>query len=240
MSPLGVLAALGAGLAVWLTWPPPRRFVAAGDPPLARSGELAWVARHRLLLALGAASAGITLVGGGAGVVVAAALGAAVWRVAGGVESPQGRRDREAIRSELPSLVQLLGIALSAGDSVSGALTSATLALPGPAADALLLARWRLEVGVPPEDVWRELGTRPGLEPLGRALARADVSGARVAAAVERLAADLALGARTEVEDRARSVGIRAAVPLGVCFLPAFLLVGIVPVVAAGLESLAW
>jgi Flp pilus assembly protein TadB len=241
MSGLAVAAALAAGLSVWWGCAPPRP-VAAPPVEVVRdvSTELARVAKHRPVLALVAASAGVTLVGGGAGVVVSLVLAGAVWRVAGQVASPHVRRDREAIRADLPHLVQLLGIALAAGDSVPGALASATQALPGPAAAALLLARWRLAVGVPPEVVWRELARRPGLEPLGLALARADASGARVSAAVERLAADLARDARTEVEDRARAVGIRAAVPLGVCFLPAFLLVGIVPVVAAGLASLAW
>ena len=49
-------------------------------------------------------------------------------------------------------------------------------------------------------------------------------------------AAELAARARADVEDRARRVGVRAAVPLGLCLLPAFLLIGIVPVVA-GLVS---
>ncbi|WP_278257626.1 hypothetical protein [Nocardioides convexus] len=39
----------------------------------------------------------------------------------------------------------------------------------------------------------------------------------------------LARHARAEVEDRARAVGVRAAVPLGLCLLPSFLVLGIVP-----------
>ena len=56
---------------------------------------------------------------------------------------------------------------------------------------------------------------------------------------MERLAADLARRARADVEDRARAVGVKAALPLGLCLLPAFVLVGIVPLVAGLLESLA-
>ena len=44
--------------------------------------------------------------------------------------------------------------------------------------------------------------------------------------------------ARAEVEDAARRVGVRAALPLGLCLLPAFLLIGIVPVVAGLMEAL--
>ena len=38
--------------------------------------------------------------------------------------------------------------------------------------------------------------------------------------------------ARADVETRARAVGVKAVVPLGVCLLPAFVLVGVVPLVA--------
>jgi pilus assembly protein TadC len=67
-------------------------------------------------------------------------------------------------------------------------------------------------------------------------MARAQRSGAPVATTVQRLADELAASARAEVEDRARAVGVKAAVPLGVCLLPSFLLLGIVPMVA-GLVS---
>jgi len=35
-------------------------------------------------------------------------------------------------------------------------------------------------------------------------------------------------------------VGIRAALPLGLCLLPAFLLIGIVPLVVSALTVLRW
>jgi hypothetical protein len=41
------------------------------------------------------------------------------------------------------------------------------------------------------------------------------------------------------VESRARAVGVKAAVPLGVCLLPAFVLVGVVPLVAGAVGVLA-
>ena len=39
--------------------------------------------------------------------------------------------------------------------------------------------------------------------------------------------------AAREVEERARAVGVKAAVPLGLCLLPAFVLIGVVPLVVA-------
>ena len=57
---------------------------------------------------------------------------------------------------------------------------------------------------------------------------------------VHPVAEDLGRTHRAEVEDLARTVGVKAALPLGVCLLPAFLLVGIVPVVVASLAALGW
>jgi pilus assembly protein TadC len=56
---------------------------------------------------------------------------------------------------------------------------------------------------------------------------------------VPRLADELDRRARLQVEERARAVGVKAAVPLGLCLLPSFLLIGVVPLVAALLRSLA-
>jgi type II secretion system (T2SS) protein F len=111
-------------------------------------------------------------------------------------------------------------------------------ALPGPASRRLAEAVPRLRLGVDPAQVWAGLATDAALGPLGRALARAHRTGAPVVPAVERLSEELARAARAEVEDRARAVGVKAAVPLGLCLLPAFVLIGIVPVVAALLVSL--
>ena len=70
-------------------------------------------------------------------------------------------------------------------------------------------------------------------------MVRAQRSGAPVTDEVARLAGELDGRARARVEDRARAVGVKAAVPLGVCLLPSFLLIGIVPLVAGLLRSLS-
>jgi pilus assembly protein TadC len=57
------------------------------------------------------------------------------------------------------------------------------------------------------------------------------VSGASVRDAVEALATDLAAQSRTRTDALARSVEVRAAAPLGACFLPAFVLLGVVPMI---------
>ncbi|MFI5622704.1 type II secretion system F family protein [Nocardioides sp. NPDC051685] len=197
-----------------------------------------WMMRWRPLLALLAAVAVHVFVGGTVGVVLAAPASVVCWLVIGRAEPVEVRREREAAKAELPALVRLLSAALSSGAAPAEALVAVAAALPGPAAARLLPAASRLRLGADPEKTWRTLVDDPALAPLGRALARAQATGAPVATTVERLADDLTRNARAEVEDRARAVGVKAAVPLGICLLPAFLLLGVVPVVGGLLTNL--
>ena len=73
---------------------------------------------------------------------------------------------------------------------------------------------------------------------LGRTVSRAVESGSSVAEAMLRLADDQRRQSRAEVERRARAVGVKAALPLGICLLPAFVLVGVVPLVAGSVSVL--
>ena len=69
-------------------------------------------------------------------------------------------------------------------------------------------------------------------------MARAHETGASVRTVVERLAVDLAAQRHVAAQERARTVEVRAAAPLGVCFLPAFVLLGVVPMVVGVFGSM--
>lgn len=192
---------------------------------------------RRVLLSLSAGLGGWVFLTGIIGLVVGAGASVAVWVVTGRAEPAAVRRRRAQVRAELPHLVGLLAAAVRGGLPPADAVALVCDALPGPAADRLALLPHRIRLGVEPALVWRSLEADPTLAQLGRALGRSASNGAPVAAALERLGADLAGRARSEIEDAARRVGVRAAVPLGGCLLPAFLLLGIVPVVAGLLRT---
>lgn len=234
------LAGLAAALAAALLVPGPGSLVAPGprEPAVRVVEERDWLRRGRPLWVVLAALAAGAFVGGPAGLVGAPVAAGATWLVIERSEPAHQRRAAAQARRDLPHLVGLLADALRSGQPPDDALAVVAEALPGPAGARLAELVPRLRLGVDPGQVWGDLATDPALGPLGRALSRAHRTGAPVVPAVERLAQELARSARAETEDRARAVGVKAAVPLGLCLLPAFVLIGIVPVVAGLLTSL--
>lgn len=231
-APLSVLAGVLALLGVLLVMPGRPRLP---DPPAAAPSaarEMAVLLRLRPLLTLVAALGGWALVGGTPGVVVGAGCAGLVWVVLGRTEDPSAVRRREQLARDLPIAVDLFASCLDAGASPDPALLSVSHALGGPVAEELLVVHHRLVVGVDPAAVWRSVASHPQLGPLGRAVGRAQETGAPVSDAVRRLAVELRARARAEVETRARSIEVKAAAPLGLCLLPAFVLLGVVPMVA--------
>lgn len=215
--------------AAWLAFPTP-----SGPRGAPVQSSSATTGRRRLGW-VWAGSAGFgawAFVGGGLGPVVGVLVAALVWRILARSEDPVARRTREAAERDLPQLVLLLAAALAGGAPPSSALATVTAALPGAAADRLYGVRARLAMGEDPLEVWRSLAGDAVLAPLGRSMATALRTGAPVAESARRLAEDLRRDSLARREQQARTIGVRAALPLGLCLLPAFLLIGIVPVVA--------
>lgn len=240
--PAALLSAVLLGLAALAAGPPrPSRPPDAPSPAseVPRHPAPDGLARRwRPVWSLGAAVAGLTWVGGPTGAVVGSLLGVAAWVGIGRLEPPGVRLARAAVRADLPHLVLLLAATVRGGAAPESGLETVCASLPGPAADRLADLRARLALGADPAAAWASLAEDPELAPLGRCLSRAHDSGASVVDGIERLAGDLARDRRAAAEDRARSVGVRAALPLGLCLLPAFLVLGIVPVVAGLATSL--
>ncbi len=164
--------------------------------------------------------------------------GGLVWRRSNGWEDRRVRQRREELESEVVHVVDLLGAAVTAGAAPAYALHEVTSLLDGAGAEEL--HRWsrRLRWGSEPTDVWADMATHPQLGRLGQVLLRSAVSGAPVAESLARLAEDERDRHRGQVEARVRQIEVKAAAPLGLCLLPAFVLLGIVPLVAGSVTGL--
>ncbi|MFT0658653.1 type II secretion system F family protein [Rhodococcus erythropolis] len=127
--------------------------------------------------------------------------------------------------------LDLLGACLRAGLPVSAAITAMASTAPKPMADTLSRVADLLALGADPDAAWSEAALDPDTEALARMARRSARSGSSLSSSM----AELAERSRGDAEDLAAAAAERAGVlisgPLGLCFLPAFIALGIVPVV---------
>jgi Flp pilus assembly protein TadB len=231
-------AATGLAMGLFVRGAPALRPPPTGPTPATPPGsDAGWLHRHRPLWSCLAGAGAYLLLGGPLAPVAAVAAAVATWVVVTRAEPADARRRRAELRRDLPHVVDLFAAMLRAGAAPADGMVVVAGALPGAVGDRLRPVAARLALGLDPAQVWAELAADPDLGRLGRALERAHASGAPVAASVERLADDLAARSRSDAEERARAVGVKAALPLGLCLLPAFVLIGIVPLVVALLAT---
>lgn len=136
----------------------------------------------------------------------------------------------EAAR-RLPIAAELLAACLSAGAGPREAAEAVGGSLGGPVGDRLTRAAAELSLGGDPVEAWGRFGELPGARPLARCLERAGASGAPAAGPVARLAAGLRADQARTATARAQRAQVLITAPVGLCFLPAFLAVGVAPVV---------
>lgn len=192
----------------------------------------------RIAAAAGAAATALLLTPGAVGPPVAVAAGWIVWIRSRTWEPASVRKRRARVAAELPHLVDLLVAALAAGGAPGASLERVARVLGPPMTDELRGWVSRLAMGADPVSVWSSMARHPELGRLGVALGRSAESGAPVVDALVRLAEDLRGRHRSQVETRVRAIEVKATVPLAVCLLPAFVLVGVVPLVAGSVSAL--
>ncbi|GGK80265.1 hypothetical protein Ppa06_51130 [Planomonospora parontospora subsp. parontospora] len=188
--------------------------------------------RGETVIAVAVALVVFLVLGGVPGAVAGGAGAVAVLLVLRRREGPAQCRERDRITADLPFAADLMVACLRAGQPITGALEVTVQAVGGPLGDRLARVSGRLRLGAAPEHAWLALAADRALAPLARTMSRAALSGAPVADVLTRAADDSRHAARAASSAAARRVGIQVVAPLGLCFLPAFVLLGIVPVVA--------
>jgi Flp pilus assembly protein TadB len=199
----------------------------------------------------GGVTAGV-LIGRLFGLVTGCAAGSLlaclVVRAAAGSPSARGRwfgstshprRHDSFGGAELPAALDLLAACLCAGATLEQALESVADAFVGHVGELLGVVGRLTVLGAPPETAWAAALSHPRWAPVGRAVIRAHYSGAALTDVLTRVADDRRRALRAEAEAAAQRAAVRAVLPLGICFLPAFVFVGVVPVVA-GFSGSLW
>jgi len=144
----------------------------------------------------------------------------------------RARRLRAEEAAALPLAADLLAACLSSGATAADALAAVGAAMEGPLAGRLCRVGGALSLGASAEEAW-DAGPDDPVAPLARAFARALATGAPLADTVLVVALDQRRARRWAAEAAARRAGVLAVGPLAACFLPAFVLLGVVPVVLA-------
>lgn len=169
------------------------------------------------------------------GGLVAAGACTALW-----VRARRGRvrPARMPVTGDLPVVIGLLAAGVRAGATVQGCLPPVARSVGGGLGAELSAVAERLRLGADPEQAWRRSALPAPLAAVGRDLARAADTGAPVADLLDRHVTDLRRVLRARATARVERLGVLVVAPLGLCFLPAFVLIGIVPM-AAGLLAQA-
>jgi Flp pilus assembly protein TadB len=204
------------------------RVLAARQPAEAPGAPAPPGPRRRWLLAGAAGLAAGFLVGGLPGVGAAAVVGVAGERLLRRADGA-GASPGPLLLADLPVACDLLAVCLSAGLPAGRALAAVAGALPAPLGPELATVAGLYRLGAPPRRAWD--GVPPELAGLGRVLVRAGESGSAVVAALQALAGDTRAEARGRRDAAVRRAGVWVLAPLGACFLPAFLCLGVVPLV---------
>lgn len=135
-------------------------------------------------------------------------------------------------------MLDVLAGCLSAGASMPAALAAARAAAPAQLREPLEVAAEALRRGEDPPQTWLRLGqVAPELAAVSALCSRAMTSGASVTGELHRIAAALRSSLDTERRRKMQRASVWLVLPLGLCFLPAFVLVGVVPLVTATLPT---
>lgn len=156
--------------------------------------------------------------------------------------TPRRRSDLQPVPAGGPlaaaSTFDLLAACLSAGLAVSTAAAAVTPSAPPSLAPLLHRAAELLALGADPDRAWAVGHDGNALAPqdknaeaLLRLARRSAASGSALADGVAELAAQTRHEAATSADSVAERASVLVAGPLGLCYLPAFLCLGVVPVV---------
>jgi len=143
------------------------------------------------------------------------------------------RRDARTAR-DLPRVADLMATCLHAGMAPADAIVLVCDVVGGPVGEDLIPVAAAIRRGVDPQAAWSGLatgGAGEAVRRVARAFARAAASGAPLAETLALAADDERERLRWDAQAAARRAGVLAVGPLAACFLPAFLLLGVVPVV---------
>jgi len=243
MSPIWV-AAVCAGFTVWLWLPPDamlrlRPGVQMSLPGWAKPLPGAMESKKRWWI--GAGIALVLVVYGWSMtrwvVLLAPVIAVGAWIGLGRLEPGGVKRKRVKALLCLPQALDLMAACVGAGQPLRNAVETVCEAMGSPVADLFEPVTNAVSVGMSDAEAWQVLKGDPVVGFLARDLSRSTAWGTSVTEVLAQHSTDLRRQGMTQRLAAAKAVGVKSVLPLGLCYLPAFILLGVVPVIAAGLAG---
>ncbi|MCH8563975.1 type II secretion system F family protein [Nesterenkonia sp. YGD6] len=157
--------------------------------------------------------------------------GAPASRASTPAEAPADRTPDAA------TLLDLTAAMLRAGAGIETAVQRLSQDVPGCA--PLARVHRGLSAGRRWQDAWSGVDSQVQLREFGAELAFAHATGAPTVQLLELTAVQARRRRRQAVEEQAARLAVQMVLPLGLCFLPGFILLGVIPVVLGLVEELA-
>lgn len=154
----------------------------------------------------------------------------------------ESQKRERALIDELPDVVDLLSLAVSAGHNVPLAVAVVADHGKGQLSAELDRARRSAAAGAGLAAELDLIPSRLGepVQPLIRVLAQALRDGAALGPNLEQVATDVRMQRRRAAEERARRASVRLLFPLVFCVLPAFALLTVIPLLVSTLRNLSF
>ena len=153
-------------------------------------------------------------------------------------EHSQGRAEQSPGLRDTAMMLELIAAMLHAGAGIGRALELVAAAASPEYGRALRPVVGAMAIGADWETAWRSSDVRsPEILALRDALGFAALTGAPSSSILYAQAARMRREGFRAAEKRAASLGVKLVVPLGLCSLPAFICLGVVPVLLALVPS---
>lgn len=204
----------------------------AKTPPIWWGGRPGALDRPtRALVAAASGIAVVLFVESWWGPLAAVAAGVLGYVAAGQVISPAYRRQRALLVSQLPQALDFLAVTLAAGAPIGRAMEKVAAVSPPEAAGVLNGIISHIHVGATESEAWATIARDHPWGSVARDVARAAHSGAALVDILRAHAEDGRRHRKELLEANAKRVGVKVTMPLMLCFLPAFLALGVAPTV---------